>query len=76
MACCNSGYTDEEARLLCARLLLSHGADVNAQDKHKATALIEASSHGLKSIVRELLNVEGVDINLQDKEGWTVGISH
>ena len=53
-----------------AKLLLSHGADPNIQDKYGYTPLIEACYNGNIDIVKLLLENDA-DPNMQDKEGYT-----
>ncbi|KAI2490607.1 serine/threonine kinase [Fragilaria crotonensis] len=47
------------------RALLLDGANVNAQDSYGATALYIASQNGHLEVVRELLQHDNVDVNLQ-----------
>lgn len=44
------------------------GADVKAQDKKGATALIKASIHGHNEVVQALIGA-GADVNTQNKDG-------
>jgi len=53
------------------RLLLAHGANVNAQDHYLAwTPLILASALGHKKVVKLLLEY-GADIDIKDQNGMT-----
>uniref|UniRef100_A0A1B6MB21 SAM domain-containing protein n=2 Tax=Graphocephala atropunctata TaxID=36148 RepID=A0A1B6MB21_9HEMI len=70
MALCNSSSTNEEELLKCLDLLLKHGANVNATDRHASTALMYASSCGHLELVRRLLENK-CDVNIQDTEGWS-----
>lgn len=74
MACCTVGYTLEEDKAHCLRLLLQYNANPNAKDKHRETALIHASANGFAELVNILLATPNIDINAQDKEGWSVSI--
>ncbi|XP_068599911.1 KN motif and ankyrin repeat domain-containing protein 1 [Brachionichthys hirsutus] len=68
-------------RVAMVKLLLSSGADVNAQDREGSTALMCASEHGHTHIVRLLLETDRCDLRLTDKNGQTAesvaeGASH
>ncbi|XP_068175776.1 KN motif and ankyrin repeat domain-containing protein 1 isoform X2 [Antennarius striatus] len=68
-------------RVAMVKLLLSCGADVNAQDREGSTALMCASEHGHTHIVRLLLETDRCDLRLTDKNGQTAesvaeGASH
>ncbi|XP_041646731.1 KN motif and ankyrin repeat domain-containing protein 2 [Cheilinus undulatus] len=68
-------------RVAMVKLLLSCGADVNAQDREGSTALMCASEHGHMHIVRLLLETGRCDTSLTDKNGQTAlvvaeGASH
>jgi ankyrin repeat protein len=52
------------------QLLISHGADVNAQNKFGTTALLDAAFHGREDIVKILLDA-GADVNQHDTDGET-----
>ncbi|XP_058250537.1 KN motif and ankyrin repeat domain-containing protein 4-like isoform X2 [Hemibagrus wyckioides] len=54
-------------RASTVRLLLAHGANVNAQDQAGTTALISACDRGHTDIVRILLEDPDCDVNLTDK---------
>ncbi|KAM9848863.1 uncharacterized protein kank4 [Aulostomus maculatus] len=58
-------------RLAMVKLLLSCGADVNAQDREGSTALMCASEHGHTHIARLLLETGHCDVGLTDKNGQT-----
>ncbi|XP_029356682.1 KN motif and ankyrin repeat domain-containing protein 4 [Echeneis naucrates] len=68
-------------RVAMVKLLLSCGADLNAQDREGSTALMCASEHGHTHIVCLLLKTGRCDITLRDKKGQTAlsvaeGASH
>uniref|UniRef100_A0A3Q1EZI1 KN motif and ankyrin repeat domains 4 n=2 Tax=Acanthochromis polyacanthus TaxID=80966 RepID=A0A3Q1EZI1_9TELE len=68
-------------RVAMVKLLLSCGANVNAQDREGSTALMCASEHGHTNIVRLLLETGRCDTSLVDKNGQTAlsvaeGASH
>ncbi|XP_056271136.1 KN motif and ankyrin repeat domain-containing protein 1 [Pseudoliparis swirei] len=58
-------------RVAMVKLLLSRGADVNAQDREGSTALMCASEHGHTNIVRMLLETGRCHTGLADKNGQT-----
>ncbi|XP_061681365.1 KN motif and ankyrin repeat domain-containing protein 3 isoform X2 [Syngnathoides biaculeatus] len=58
-------------RLAMVKLLLSCGADVNAQDYEGSTALMCASEHGHTHVARLLLETGSCDTSLTDKNGQT-----
>lgn len=68
-------------RVAMVKLLLSCGADVNAQDREGSTALMCACEHGHTHITRLLLETRQCDTSLTDKNGQTAltvaeGASH
>ena len=54
-------------RVAMVKLLLSCGADVNAQDRDGSTALMCACEHGHANIASLLLETGGCDTSLTDK---------
>ena len=52
------------------RLLIAHGADVNAKTKDGTTALMESAVRGYVEIANVLID-SGADVNAQDNVGWT-----
>ena len=53
-------------------LLLSQpGVDVNITDNYNVTPLIVAFKRGHENIVRRLCQVNGVELNVRDVDGWT-----
>ncbi|XP_029906136.1 KN motif and ankyrin repeat domain-containing protein 4 [Myripristis murdjan] len=58
-------------RIAMVKLLLSCGADVNAQDRDSSTALMCACEHGHLHIARLLLETGRCDTSLTDKNGQT-----
>ncbi|XP_032529768.2 ankyrin repeat domain-containing protein 39 [Danaus plexippus] len=73
----NSGYTAlhyaaRSGHLNICKLLLDHGAYINAQTRSgKATPLHKAACSGKKNIIMFLIN-NGAQIDLQDSDGKTV----
>jgi len=63
-AAADEGHTD------VVRLLISKGAEINAQNDEGATALHKALFWGHKSVV-ELLVASGADVNAKDQDGIT-----
>ena len=72
MVCCTSTYIPESIKLSCVRILLHYNAEINATDKYKKTSLMYAVESGYKTIVDELLLVPTININAQDKDGFSV----
>jgi ankyrin repeat protein len=62
------GHCFEDGSVL--RLLLKHGADVNARDTRGLTSLHEASHYGALEVVRLLLE-HGADVEGEDSDGET-----
>ncbi len=56
------------------RLLIDHGADVNAKDSHRMTPLMWAAANLRVGVVRELLE-RGAFVNAEDSKGLTA-LSH
>ena len=53
-------------------LLLSQpGVDVNITNKKSSTPLMVACRYGRENIVRRLCQVNGVELNVRDVDGWT-----
>jgi len=61
----------KEESLLRLKLAAIAGANVNAQDKKGATALLRACRLKQEGIVKGLLGIEGIDVNKADKCGRT-----
>jgi ankyrin repeat protein len=51
--------------------LIAAGADVNAQDKYGATALMCASHAGKLGNVKALLGSSNIDLKVQNRGGYT-----
>ena len=52
-------------------MLLDKGTNVDIKNNNGVTALMVASLNGHGEMVSRLLN-RSVDVNIQDKNGWTV----
>lgn len=74
MAACASSQDNEDDLILCIKLLLENGANINAAERHKVTSLMFACKERRLKIVETLLEA-GADINFQDNHKWTVTIS-
>ncbi|XP_059580455.1 ankyrin repeat and SAM domain-containing protein 6 isoform X3 [Alligator mississippiensis] len=58
-------------QLALVQLLVERNADIDRQDNvHGWTALMQATYHGNKEVVKYLLN-QGADVNLRAKNGYT-----
>ncbi|XP_074844005.1 ankyrin repeat and SAM domain-containing protein 6 isoform X2 [Carettochelys insculpta] len=58
-------------QLALVQLLVERNADIDKQDNvHGWTALMQATYHGNKEVVKYLLN-QGADVNLRAKNGYT-----
>ena len=56
----------------CIELLLSHGAEINAENMWKVTPITIAMLKNHQGIVKELLKREDVDVNGKDDQGRTL----
>lgn len=65
---CVAHYIDEPDALRAARLLVAHGADVNAVNREGTTALFECVTNGNLELVRFLLQ-HGADPSIKDRNG-------
>ena len=52
------------------KLLIAHGAEVNAKNSLGETPLHVAASNGLRDLAEALI-AHGADVNAEDKYGWT-----
>lgn len=68
VACVDERYFSESDALEFTKLLVEHGADVNAADRDGETALFRAVVDSRIEIVRFLLD-HGADPNIKDKRG-------
>jgi ankyrin repeat protein len=72
-------YTESPQSLLDAiQICLDHGADINAANSMKLTALLGASNRGANDIIRMLV-ANGARVDVVDKEGrsalrWAEGV--
>ena len=55
------------------KLILEHGADVNAKDSDEQTALMFAAEKGYTEIVKLLLEY-GADANIQNTDSFSYGV--
>lgn len=55
----------------CARLLIDHGAQVNASDRYHMTPLLYASQTGSTALAQLLISANA-DVNAKEVRGWTV----
>lgn len=60
----------QDGHLEAVNLLLEYGANINARDYHKWTALHHAACEGHAEVVKRLIEA-GVDINATDLIGYT-----
>lgn len=67
LTCLHHAINDEKPAQV--RILLSHGADVNAQDELLMTPLHYAAATDNLEITEILLAAQGININLKDEDG-------
>ncbi|MBQ9579018.1 MAG: ankyrin repeat domain-containing protein [Ottowia sp.] len=65
-----AGIASASVKTRLATRLIEHGADINAQDQHGATALMYAALHGLVDISRLLIE-KGADYKITNSSGAT-----
>ncbi|KAH6902806.1 ankyrin repeat-containing domain protein [Coprinopsis sp. MPI-PUGE-AT-0042] len=68
----NSQLGREDFCLPDFRALLDAGLDVNAKDDRGFSALTHAVQHAQRRVTRALVELEGIDVNLEDEEGRTL----
>lgn len=62
----------ESRQLEMAKILIDSGVDVNTKSEdEKLSALHLAAEFNNALMIEHLLDLEGVDVNLRNKEGWT-----
>ncbi|CAL1531351.1 unnamed protein product [Lymnaea stagnalis] len=69
-ACLSNNTPNEEDVAECVKILLTTGADINAQDRMHTTPLMLASKEGHLTAVKQLIKHEA-EVNKQDTRGWT-----
>jgi len=70
----DDGSDDElpaEESMSCLHLLVEHGAQLNAKDAMGLTPLHHACTRGNTSVVRELVNCEGIGLEITDNQGMS-----
>ena len=72
MAACASSSENEDDLVKSVDLLLEKGANVNATERHKVTALMFACKERRLKVVKTILRRQELNLNLQDNRGWTV----
>ena len=68
MEAASAGHTD------IVRLLIAHGADVNAQSSSGNTPLMYECARGHEDVVRVLLEA-GVNVEVSRKPAWKPGLT-
>ncbi len=74
MAACASSHENEEDLVKCVEILIDHGANINASERHKVTPLMFACKEKRLKVVETLLKRPEINIDLQDHRGWSVRI--
>ncbi len=69
MAACGSEANDDA--VACVRILLGAGANANAANAQRMTALMLASKSGNLPVVRALLQSDGIELNSRDTQEWS-----
>ncbi|RZF46106.1 hypothetical protein LSTR_LSTR012966 [Laodelphax striatellus] len=70
MAACASTRENEDKLVRCVELLLENGADINAMERHRISALMFAAKEGHVKVVTKLIDCK-CSLDLQDSQGWT-----
>ena len=76
MAACASAHENEEDLVKCVEILIDHGANINATERHKVTPLMFACKEKRLKIIQTLLQRPEIDVDLQDHRGWSVRITN
>lgn len=74
MLLCSAASEKAENIVACLQLLIEKGADVNAVDRRRKTAIMYAAQSGYVEIIKILLPL--VDKHAEDNQRWTVSITY
>ncbi|XP_039298821.1 ankyrin repeat, SAM and basic leucine zipper domain-containing protein 1 isoform X4 [Nilaparvata lugens] len=70
MAACASTRENEDKLVRCVELLIENGADIDAMERHRISALMFAAKEGHVKVVAKFIHYKCA-LNLQDSQGWT-----